>query len=204
MNIKEYAITEWNSIGINFWNISKCAGTSIKHALLAKEGLLDKVDFSKHKSIHNNKYIKYITKNEANTNNNKNIAVIRHPYDRVVSLYRDFHLKRKQSIPVYDRKVDIDKINDFDYFIKIYIDQGSDKDNIHLRSLSWSLCEKNNILVDKIYHFSDVEKLFFDYNLEYVHRNKSFIAEIKLTDLHKKSIQNRYQEDFENFGFDNG
>lgn len=200
-SLKEFAITEWNNTGINFWNISKCAGTSIKHALSFNEGFLDKINTSRDKSIHNNKFIKYIFREDAKTNGNANVAVIRHPVDRVSSLYRDFSLKRKEAIPVYGRNADISKIDNIDYFIKFYIEDGSDKDNIHLRSMSWSLFDNNTLLVDKIYNFENVKDFFNDFNLEYTFRNKSAEANINFTKEQIKIIQDRYRNDYENFGF---
>lgn len=200
--IKEFAITEWNNIGINFWNVSKCAGTSVKYALLKKADLADQIkNIEKDKTVHNNSFIKYITRDQALYNDNQNVAVVRHPVDRVVSLYRDFSLKRKIAIPVVGRKVDISKIDNLDYFINFYIKEGSNKDNLHLRSISWSLCNGSKILVDKIYKFENIDRLFKDYNLDFTFRNKSAEADIKLTKEQVKIIEDRYNDDYNNFGF---
>lgn len=202
--IKEFAITEWNNIGINFWNVSKCAGTSVKYALLKKADLADQIkNIEKDKTVHNNSFIKYITRDQALYNNNQNVAVVRHPVDRVVSLYRDFSLKRKIAIPVVGRTVDISKIDNLNYFINVYIKEGSNKDNLHLRSISWSLCNDNKILVDKIYKFENIDGLFKDYNLDFTFRNKSAKADIKLTKEQVKIIEDRYNDDYNNFGFKN-
>ena len=204
IDVKQYAITEWNNTNINFWNISKCAGTSIKNALSIKENFANKIDTTKHENIHNNNFIKYISPDTALSNKKENVAVIRHPYDRVISLYRDFSLKRQRTIPVYNRKVDETKIKNFDYFVKIYIEEGSDSDNIHLRSLNWSLCKNKNILIDRIYKFDRLKDFFKDYKLEYINRNKSTVCNIDLSKHNKEIIFNRYKDDFEIFGFDYG
>lgn len=194
--MRERAITTWPAQKLNFWNISKSAGTSVKNSLLRKNGVTENIS---NEGIHHDEHITYISETVALNNGCKNIAVIRDPCQRVLSLFRDFSLKRKRTIPVYNRTVDINRIQDLDYFIEVYIVNGSDHDNLHLKSISWHLCNNDKkILVDEIYNINNVDRLFEKYHIEKIHRNTT-ISNTVLDQTHIDAIRYRYADDYSIF-----
>jgi len=204
---RRHQITEWDNLGINYWSFSKCGSTSIKNSLVSmKHGKeKDQGSMKDALAIHSSPELKYISPDEAETNGFVNICVVRHPYDRVLSLYRDFALKRPEKIFI-STIVDQNKVTDLNYFIEEVIGVSTDKDDIHFRSYLGHLTHKGNIFADKIYRFENIDMFFFDFNLPVSllnTTNKTNGINVKdLTSIQKKIIRTRYFEDFGYFKFE--
>jgi hypothetical protein len=202
---RRHQIIEWGNLGINYWSFSKCGSTSIKNSLVyTKHGVKNKQASKDPVEIHRSPYLKYISPDEAETNGFVNVCVVRHPYDRVLSLYRDFALKRPEKIFI-NTIVDKNKVTDLNYFIEEVIGVSTDKDDIHFRSYLGHLTHKGNIFADKIYKFENIDEFFFDFNLpvSLLNRTKKTngINVKDLTSIQKKIIRTRYFEDFGYFKF---
>jgi hypothetical protein len=87
----KHNITAWPEFKLNYWAVPKCANTAIK-ACLAKKPTNN--EFSKEKWVHNPTNLNYITDKESFKNGFTNFSVIRHPYERFISLFKDHGMQR--------------------------------------------------------------------------------------------------------------
>lgn len=192
-----YNITTWPDHGLNYWGIPKCGNTSIKYALIGR-----KVDYYNASDtvvwVHNIKSNEYITRNEALSNGRINVTVVRHPFDRVMSLYRDFVLRR----PRHHNK-GATNLEDFVYNV-ILDSEDSVETDIHYRSISYFIAnsDRTSILVNNIFDIKDIDQFYKRFGLKNILINKNrFFSEEELSTVHKKLIFNRYKDDFRLLGY---
>jgi len=195
---QQFNITTWPNKKLNFWGITKCANTTIKYALL------DNIDIKPdtthpNNHIHNPSNVKYISKEEALQNGFTNFTITRNPYDRCVSLYKDFILKRN-NIKLKGIKINRESINSFDAFVKIMLLNESVQKEIHFRTQTSFISNNSNICVDKIFDMYDTKNIenFIGSSLSTL--NKS-LGDVALNKQNKKIIYNIYREDFDNLGY---
>ena len=197
MSLKlKYNISQWNDLGLNYWGIPKCMNTAIKLALFQKCGKFDDVQIDPYDigvDYHKEKLISYIDPKTALNNNNINFTVIRHPYERSISLYKDFSLRRKDG--------SIEQHKNIDQFIA-YLGTTNDQQNIHLRSQCYFICDN-----DRIHSTMNVhdERTIHDFlrplGIKIQVINKTQELNITLTEKQKQIIQKRYRKDFDVLGF---
>jgi len=178
---RKYNISVWQDLKLNYWAIPKVANTAIKVALSGYNANPNK-KYSKVKWVHNPNNVTYVDRKIALQNNYKNFTVIRHPYDRFISLYKDFGLRR----PLIKTK-DISTIDNFIQFINLYHYNDNDS-NIHIRSMHYYLTDGNNILVNDIIQLKDAAAYLKQYNLDLKVFNKTADLDIILTDTQKEHI----------------
>lgn len=187
-----YNITAWDKLKLNYWGIPKCMNTSVKYTLYSQLNPNDSRSVNGiPRWIHHVDLLRYITKGSALVNGNINFTVIRHPYDRVLSLYRDMTFRRRKVNMMPD--VDNRKIDGLDEFIDVYIKNSTDADNIHLRSISYFICEDGKPLFDNIFTFDTISEFL---QMDVAHINITDPCEITLSEAHKHIIQERYANDF--------
>ena len=185
----KYGISEWNTYNLNFWSIPKCASTAIKASLLNKD-VSDSYEINS--NLHSTEVQKFITINQALSNNNLNFTVIRDPFERVISMYKDFGLRR----PIKKHK----KINlqNFNYFLDNVILKSKDETcNPHFRSMSYYIQPFGQLLVDKVLNLDNIKDFLKDYNLSFSPVNLTKPLDFKLTEEHKEKIKQRYEKDFD-------
>ena len=194
-----FNITTWPQLQINYWGIPKSANTSIKCALLQKSGV-DIVSLD-NEAVHGTNVCSYIDRHTALRNGFQNVSVIRHPYQRTISLWKDFGLARSSLTKKFP--IDQDHVADPDYFFLKAIHIMSDDQNIHFRSHASLLCDGNYVVVDQFWYLEKLQDFFRKFDLKEVVRNSSIPSlKIDLTLEHKLSIIRRYKQDFEIFGFE--
>lgn len=76
-------------------------------------------------------------------NNYFSFGIARNPYDRMVSLYHDFHDQRGQI-----------KAPNFDDFILHHF-EGNWKKNVHFLPQTFFLCRNTQVMVSQVYRFED-------------------------------------------------
>jgi hypothetical protein len=192
----KYNITAWDSIGLNYWAITKCGNTSVKASLLEKTGRqLNKQD-GINSWVHNDKNVKYISREQALKNGYLNFSVTRNPYDRFISMFKDVKRRPKQFFKNGEK---IKSMNNLIDYIQSIPDECRD---VHFRSQSYFVCDqKGKILVNQIFDINDTEKLFESLNLV-VGKMNSIETEINLDDEQKAKISNLYWKDFEYLGYE--
>ncbi len=197
---KRFNITQWSSVGINFWGVPKCANTSLKYALLKANNITVPFDPSGvYKRLHSPQYCYYISPDYALTNSLTNVTVIRHPYERVISLYTDFGQKRTQFF-----RESYTGISMSEFLNRIILcSDDTVNTNIHLRSISSFLVRDNVILPDIIYSIDSVPCLFKRFGLDttYINQNTSADTTSGLTPTEKQCVYEHYCQDFIMFGF---
>jgi len=196
---KAFNISQWNSLKLNYWGIPKCGNTSVKYALLKTINKTHQDTSETHQWVHGLDHAEYISRETALSNGYNNFATIRNPYDRVKSLYKDFGIRRA-DIKIMPG-VDSGKLQNLDYFLKHYIQQSTDANNIHLRSLSYFLIKDNKLLIDNVVDINQVDIFLSKYKIDVPTLNTTQDIDIEFTDQQKYLIYTRYQQDFEIFGY---
>jgi hypothetical protein len=194
-----FNITSWSKLKLNYWGIPKCMNTSIKYALYMQLHPDDDREVGEIPTwIHDPKLLSYASKTVALMNGNTNFTVIRHPYDRVCSLYKDimFRRRRVNMMPHIDN---YREIRGLDAFLDAYIENSTDADNIHLRSISYFICEDGKPLFDNVFTFDTISEFL---NMELPRLNVTEQRHVlTLSESHKRIIQDRYASDFNAFDF---
>ena len=194
MSTRDYNITEWPTLGVNFWGVTKAANSAVKNSLLKSSGykdfnILDTV------SVNKESLSTYITPAQALKNNLINFAVIRHPVSRTLSAYKDLILTR----PARGIKAGLPKNCNLDDFFE-FISDTDDTHDVHFRSISWFISEPMHYLIKIENNFLDWPFNNIKVPLTIVHSSKT--ANITLKNKHLDIIKNRYIEDFNNFNYE--
>lgn len=196
----KHNITEWAEHRLNYWAIPKCANTAIKACLAGKP---TNNQYSREKWVHNPTNLNYISDRDAFANGYTNFSVIRHPYERFVSLFKDHGMQRPFK-KIYNKDNE-HMIGNLDYFVRAVFDKYPTDEgcDAHVRSLSFYLVKKNKPRIDNIILVDDAADFLSKYNITLKQINKTDPSiKIELTDKHKELIYERYKKDFEIFKFD--
>jgi hypothetical protein len=194
MSLKlKYNISQWDSHKVNYWGITKSGNTSVKYGLLeACNKHLSEVKTST-VWVHDNKLAKYIDKTTAFANGNKNISVTRNPYDRTLSMYKDF-AKRKDTI--YKGLSKKFNINCLDDFLDFLLAHDVNRVNIHFKPQSYFITENGKLLVDLIIDIGQIKMIEKQFKIKMPHIN-NIPSNIELNKSQIAKINKIYVVDFE-------
>lgn len=193
---KNFRISTWPELGINYWGINKNASTTMREHL----SFLSKKE---------NKFIektRNITREEAFENGLINFGISRDPLSRFVScyaMYKDANLEQNSSIMNSVKKIRFDQtwtIEDFFQVVKERIESGY-KVNKHYQLQTWFIPEP-----DKLDYVIKMERLLEDWPLDIpppsIQKNKTNGAKYHVSEELKDSIYELYKIDYEVFGYD--
>lgn len=197
----KYNISQWNDLGLNYWGITKSGNTSIKHALITAsntEILRKKID--KHNTdswVHDEKNISYIDQTTALSNGNINFTVVRNPYDRFISMYKDTQRRHNHFFKKF-KTTRISSIDDLISFIEGFVD--CDRE-VHFRTQSYFIVSNDVVVPPKIFDINEIDEIeeFLGTSIQ---RMNSINSDIELTTKQKQRVFNIYQKDFELLGYD--
>lgn len=189
---KKINITIWPQYRLNYWGITKCANSAVKSSLMNHNVKnINKRD----KSLHSSKNVTYISQEAALSNNYVNFSVTRDPYERFVSLYKDFGCDRYKAIGLQDSV-------SFDYFIDYALEKfPNDNCNIHFKSQSSFIANKYELLFDNVFDISRVPEFLLSYGVNLNYANVSKSQEVILSSVHRQRIFDRYENDFVLLGY---
>lgn len=167
--VKHYNINCFNSLGLNYWGFPKSGNTSLKYYLLRAndidrfEDLLETHDENDDikRWVHSRSVMTYIDPETAESNGNLNIAAVRHPVSRFLSMYNDFVHKRSGKSAGVQGSEFREEFNKFreNPSIEGLIDLLSrfpDKDrDLHFKSQS-SYCRSESIVYLKLEHVGEI------------------------------------------------
>lgn len=203
MKKQKYFITTYPYFKLNYWAIPKCGNTAIKFSLMnptvPSNYNTDSI-YKKMKSMHNVKNIKTIDITEAQRNQFINFTVTRHPYNRVLSLFKDFGVRRPWKGAFSGKQVTLDR------FIKLLCIEWCDDSvvkNHHAFSQNYYVTDLQNcnLLVDKVIDINNLDSFLLSKGIVPKMFNKSQPLDIKLKDNHKELIYERYKDDFRMFNY---
>lgn len=195
-------ITRWDVPKVNYIGITKCGNTSMKHHLYELE---NGQRFPKEQAsikIHSGNHTKAATLEQANQNGYKNIIVVRHPFTRFMSMWKDMVMTRPDRgklAGVHNYKTPLQlikwildqEIQDLDvHFLPQYIFAADVKDP-YILPLE-NIPEWSNI-VDLDY---DIRPLLNENETSEVHIDSKFI-----TKELKELVFKMYFEDFKRFNY---
>jgi len=193
MKIKDRNITQWNNLKVNYWGITKCANSTIKTHLWELENKQQYVS-TKDISIHGVDNLVRLTSKEALQSSNINFTVVRNPYSRFTSQYRDLVLSRKKvGRRAHIEDMTINQVLDF------LITTCDNQRDVHLKSQ----CAFVNHNTVKVIHLENLDKeWFFDFPPPSFKKNITPNQEkIVLTKEQKDCIYRIYENDFLRFGY---
>jgi hypothetical protein len=188
---------------INYFGVTK----SVQTAMVASLGKIDIIDpyASRSEYVYDNQV--FITKEFAQTNGCKNVSVIRHPYNRVVSLYKHFVLKDPKRAQELLKGLQVNDLKGIDDFVaKVIPHFSKEKPNHHLKSINHFLCnDQGKVIPDLIFKIEEDKeeiKLFLtSLGCELKVANTSTF-DVKLSKESEDIIFERYQKDFNLFKFE--
>ena len=192
----QYNISVWPTKKVNFWGVTKCGNTSVKTALIGDKKMISSDMYSVNVNAHNPCYARYVNKNTALTNNNRNFTLVRNPYDRCLSMYKDFVLKRPNHRIKHHN---VSRINmTFDDFLQQILT--NIEDDVHTRSQTSFLLHNGVLAVNNIFKLENIKPLesFLDIKLPHLNKTK---GNVHLSDTHKVLIYEKYKKDFDYLGY---
>mgnify|MGYP001267815261 CR=1 FL=1 len=136
------------------------------------------------------------------------VAIVRNPYDRIISCYKYFKMKNNYWSKKYNASGNHTTLHDyctknsFKQFISDLYDKKIEKD-IHLKPQS-SFLKKDNKIYTKIMKLENLNEDFykiFNKKLDIPKLNKSDNYNIYIDQETKNKIYEMYKEDFELFGY---
>ena len=198
-------VTSYQNYKLNFFAVTKCGGTAIKAALL-KEKIIDSSSL-RYDYVYDHPEAVYITKEHASLMSDEwlNFSVIRHPYERFMSLYKHFiirdPLRRKELHPHLQQHGGLDYFADF-----LFDNTDNETCNHHMKSICSFLMDKNDVIIpDIVFRFEEEYDTLIDFLNSYgctlEQANVSNIN-LELSSYTKRLITERYALDFETFNFE--
>ena len=196
-------IVWYPELNVNYFAVTK----SVCTAMMASLGKIDIIDPSSSRYDYVYDSLTFITKEYAQTNGCKNVSVIRHPYNRIVSLYKHFVLKDPSRAKELLAGLEVNDIKGIDDFVAKVIPHFPERNtNHHLKSIGHFLCdESGKVIPDLIFKIEEdkdeISTFLASLGCEFKVSNiSSFNVE-----LSKESIDiifERYQKDFNLFKFE--
>ena len=191
---KKYNISKWDNCKVNYWGIPKCGNTSIKFALHECEG-----NKGNHPAagvsqwVHHHNITKYIDKSQAVNNGYINFTVTRNPYDRALSMWKDFQKRNKIYLTILsDAAKNIKTLDEF----LLYLDSQKDSQrNEHFRTQTSFIIDNGKLIPEFIFDINDTSSINTKFNINVPHINK-IEQTIKLTKNHMDLIYKIYKSDF--------
>jgi hypothetical protein len=147
--------------------------------------------------IHNENNANYINIDTALSNGNKNFTVVRNPYDRFISMYKDTQ-RRHDHFFRKNKDAQIKTIDDLISFIEKIPDENRE---VHFRSQSSFISKKNKILPSFMFDINDVNGIETFLGVDVKHMN-SINTKVELNLAQKKRVFSIYQKDFELLGYE--
>jgi len=196
-------ISSYHSHKLNFFAVTKCAGTAIKASLLNHK--ISNSTALRYDDVYEHPEAVYITKDTAANMSDEwlNFSVIRHPYIRIQSLFKHFVLRDPSRLHELHPELPICNIDDFVKFI-IY-NTTEESCNHHMKSISSFLLDKNNVTIpDIVFDFDEEYKTVIDFLHSYgctLQKANVSNIEVSLSVTSKRLIRERYSLDFETFYF---
>ena len=194
--IYKYNPNEYKTI---FIHIPKTGGNSIYKALFSKE------------SNGHIRWSQYQKKNRKKFQEFFKFAVVRNPWDRLVSAF--FYLK-KGGMNSLDKKWAEDNIQEyktFDEFVKRWINQKNIFSYAHFKPQSYWICDENNkIMVDFIARIETIDEdfLFLSNKIDSKQESLKKLNSVSRLDYRKyyndktiNIVKNVYKNDIELFGY---
>tara|TARA_Y100000356_G_C11251310_1_gene287248 strand:- start:1159 stop:1788 length:630 start_codon:yes stop_codon:yes gene_type:complete len=198
-------VSSYSKHKLNFFAVTKCAGTAIKASLL-KQKVISSTSL-RYDYIYDHPEATYITKEHASLMSDEwlNFSVIRHPYIRFTSLYKHFiirdPLRRKELHP------HLQQHGGLDYFADFLFNNTDDQTcNHHMKSISSFLLDKNDVIIpDIVFMFDEEYKTIIDFLNSYgctLEKANVSNIDLELSSYTKRLITERYALDFETFNFE--
>lgn len=158
-----------------------------------------KLEFSilKWKMLVNYK-VNYISESQANSNNFFNFAIVRHPFLRFVSMYKDMFLVRPNKLQQMNLNIEWSAIE----FAKYLNDTEDDQLDSHFKSQRAFLLGSGTDMV-----YFDLDSLTslktnFPKPMLHVHNTKQIPFEFNNLDKLKTLIYTRYKDDYDILSYD--
>lgn len=135
-NLPDRKITQWPTLRLNYWGICKTGFSSMVLTLINRSAPVLTLEHLENE-FKDKKWacfedfgVTYITESQAASNGNLNFTVVRHPFARFVSMYKDLFIKR----PNRGIKANIDPSWTLEHFAEWVQDKDDYDLDIHFKS----------------------------------------------------------------------
>lgn len=196
-------ITQWNNLHLNFWAINKCGSTSMIFTLIHKNNptntleLLEQQFETMRWTAFNYHNVQWISEIQANSNNFLNFAIIRHPFARFLSMYKDIFLDRRYIAERHGIDPNLTLLE-----FATYLTDTPDEDlDPHFKSQSAFLLGSRNLMYFDLGTIHNVKTNFPKPEL-HMHDTKNVYLDISNVDKLKNLIYDRYQQDYKMLNYD--
>jgi hypothetical protein len=202
---KYFNITQFPQYKLNYWAVPKCGCTAIK-AGLVKQKVFDE-SVTDYRYIHHHPSLTYITPEYAEINGLFNFSVIRHPYRRMLALYKHFALRDTERCKELIPDINLARVHNLTYFIeKLIKDRDLEHCNHHYKPIYTFLCDQNYLIIPNIIYDFDtdlysIEHLLNAHGCKLQRANVSNI-DVALNRTQKSLIAKHYWDDFNLFNYE--
>jgi len=202
---KYFNITQYPDYKLNYWAVTKCGCTAMKAALV-KQKIFNESDTNYH-YIHHHPNLTYITPAYAETNGLHNFAVIRHPYRRMLALYKHFVLRDTNRCVELSSTINLARVHNLTYFIEHLLrDQDLEECNHHYKPIYTFLCDQNYLIIPNIIYDFDTDL----YSIKHLLKTHGCTLEkanvsnldVTLNRTQKSLIAEHYWNDFNLFNYE--
>ncbi len=202
---KFFNITQYPDYNLNYWAVPKCGCTAMKAALV-KQKIFDERDVN-YNYVHHHLHLTYILPEYAETNGLFNFSVIRHPYRRLLALYKHFAIRDTQRCLELDSTINLARVHNLTYFLEYLLeDRDLDTCNHHFQPIYRFLCDQNyRIIPELIYDFDeDLYNIKHFLNVHGCTLEKANVSNIDVTlnRTQKSLIAKYYWNDFNLFNYE--
>ena len=186
-------ISTYNNLKLNFWAITKCGNTTVKTHLY---NLNNNTVFNhkKQTKIHSKEFLSYIDKDNASKNGFINFTVVRNPYDRFLSMYKDLVLSR----PKRGLSAGLKSNTTVDEMLSFIESIPNESRDVHFKT-QISFIDVN--LDIKVIDLKNLSNWQLNIPAPETTRHKSKSNFNNLTEIQKEKIYKIYKEDFIRFNY---
>ena len=194
-------------LGVRYVAVPKTGNSTVNAALLAKE-----CDFTPHDTYHSIHHLKRkyaVPKYRFTANTLPSFAVVRNPYDRLVSCYKNKVLREDyfSSFHYYGR---FHKDMSFDEFVRQVHNIPHVWADPHFQTQSSILCRGDALVVDTVFTFEEFPRLLQwlqeHYRLTYDRNYNTSSEKSRWQDYYHQAtadlVYNKYRKDFDLFAYE--
>jgi hypothetical protein len=215
---KRFNITTFHTLKINYFGITKGGNSSIKSALLRA----DKPNRDTSIHIHDPRASSYITKSTPLNNGYTNFTILRDPYTRIISMYKDYvvnnkgnkYVKNSLLWPIFffkDAKLKTIAKQDgnkptkdgLNAFVKMICQYPDEWLNIHFRSQYFFISHNDTIIPSLILKLENIKRSIdiggqrFSIAQKNTTKGGQDLAPSDLSEDAKAAIGKKYKKDFD-------
>ena len=196
LNLTTRNITTWPEQNINYWGITKSGNTTMKIHLWQ---LTNHREYGRARlNIHDGRDIRELSVQQANSNNLRNIAIVRHPFTRFLSMWKDMckaRPRRGEQAGINPAWTPLELIT--------FIKKSNPKDlDVHFVHQYRFIEDAKDIVIAKLEEINSNWPFGFKAPVKQENKTDIVIPDKLITQQLMDEVYEAYKEDYERFGYD--